>query len=111
MGYYSVLLIAFIVLVIIRANSAKINRFTALLCLAIIVSTVQIVLDWKLHEVFFAVASVVIIVLAFWTGKKLRNEENRKGVTSKRTDGKIRNTIAGTHCCKHSYNILNAIKK
>jgi len=76
MGFFAVLIIAFIVLIIIRANSTKINSFTVLLCIVIFGSTLKIVLEWKLNEAFIVIVPFVIVVLAFWIGKKLSNEKN-----------------------------------
>ena len=79
-----VLIIAFILLVIVRANNTKINVWTVLLCLAILNSTTFIITKLiffpgyfadtsDLHFAFILIAPpVAIIALAFLIGKKLR---------------------------------------
>jgi membrane protein implicated in regulation of membrane protease activity len=104
MSYYTIFIIAFIVLVIIRANNTKIGTFTVLWCISLLGSTVTITLIWELPVFFSVIAPIAVLVLAFWIGKKLGNNDTQtkrelkyrrreqtdeEGIMSKRTDEEL----------------------
>jgi hypothetical protein len=107
--YYTYFIIAFIVLVIIRANSTKISSFTVLCCVPLLGSAMMITLNWEFPVALSVIASIVVLLLAFWIGKKLGNDSpqskrnfqykrrertNEEGIMSKRTDEELSKIVS-----------------
>ena len=97
MSYTAILIIASILLVIVRANNKRINSWTIFLCIAILGSSVFVVGNFVYPQYDYSnlqialihlIPPIVIIILAFWLGKVLRCDDDRKRVMTRRTNKK-----------------------